>query len=60
MNERGISRSDGSRGSAPRREYGEDAALGPRQRKLRRATKQGDADSAMIAAGGADTKCLNE
>ena len=36
------------------------AALGPRQRNLRRATKQGDADSAMIAAGGADTKCLSE
>ena len=43
-----------------RAETREDAALGPRQRKLRRATKQGDADSAMIAAGGADTKCLSE
>ena len=30
------------------------------KRNLRRATKQGDADSAMIAAGGADTKCLSE
>ena len=47
-------------GSAPSCEHGEDAALGPRQRNLRRATKQGDADSAMIAAGGADTKCLSE
>ena len=30
------------------------------KRNLWRATKQGDADSAMIAAGGADTKCLSE
>ena len=60
MNERGISGSDGSRGAR------RDASMTRMppwvrvKRNLRRATKQGDADSAMIAAGGADTKCLSE